>query len=158
MIRSGVFLMILFINVTRERKKALLSIYPSIKFFIDKTIENTADKIIMENDLFNIDEELEEYNNRRVLNDYDIHKREMTQATKDKISKALKGRGKGIPLLEETKVKIGLIHKGKIVSQETREKVSKANTGKKRSAKVKRKMSLARIGMKYKKRAKVESN
>ena len=145
--------MILYFRITKERKEALLSLYPDIKSFVEKTISNTADKIIIEREQFNIERESKELHDRRVLNDYDIHKRKMTQATKDKISKALKGRGKGIPLFEETKIKIGLIHKGKIVSQETREKIRLANTGKKRTEEQKQNIGLAHKGLKYKKRA-----
>jgi len=143
--------MILYFRITREQKEALLSLYPDIKSFVEKTISDTADKIIIERDLFNIDKELEEYHSRRVLNGYDHKKRKMTQATKDKISKALKGRGKGIPLFEETKIKIGLIHKGKIISQETREKLSLANKGKKRTEEQRRNIGLTHKGLKYKK-------
>lgn len=121
-------------------------------------IQKTADKIIIEKSQFDIEEELREYHNRRELNDYDFKKRKMTQETKDKISKANKGRGKGIPLLEETKIKIGLIHKGKIVSQETREKIRLANTGKKRTEEQKERIGLAHKGMKYKKHAKAGLN
>lgn len=150
--------MILFIDITKERKKALLNIYPSIKFFIDKIIEDTADKIIIENMESNVEEELAEYHDRRVLNNYDHKRRKMTQVTKDKISKALKGRGKDIPLLEETKVKISLANKGKIVSQETQEKVSKANKGKIRTEEQRQNISEGHKGMKYKKRAKAGLN
>ena len=142
--------MILYFRITKEQKKALLSLYPDIKRFVEKTILDTADRIIIERDLFDIDKELKEYRNRRILNNYNPKRRKMTQETKDKISKALKGRGKGIPLFEETKIKIGLIHKGKIVSQETREKIRLANTGKKRTEEQKRNIGLAHKGMKHK--------
>ena len=149
--------MIIFfsLKITREQKEALLSFYPrGIKQFIEKTISDTADRIIIEKDLFNVEEELRAYHNRKVLNGYDPKKRKVTQATKDKISKTLKEkyRGKHYPLFEETKIKIGLAHKGKIVSKETGEKISKAKKGKKFTEKHKKSMSLARIGMKYKKR------
>jgi len=150
--------MLLIVNITREQKRALLFIYPDIKSFVEKTIQNTADRIIIERDLFNVEKELKEYRSRRALNDNDFKKRKMTQETKDKISKALKGRGIGIPLLEETKIKIGLIHKGKIVSKGTREKVSKANKGKKRTEQQRQNISLAKTGQKYKKRVKVGLN
>lgn len=144
--------MILSFRITKDQKEALLSFYPDIKSFVEKTISDTADKIIIERENFNVDKELKAYHNRRSLNDNDFRKRKMTQETKDKISKALKGRGKGIPLFEETKIKIGLIHKGKIVSKETRAKVSKANKGKKRTEEQKRNIGLAHKGKKYKKR------
>src|SRR3990167_11035127 len=41
----------------------------------------------------------------------------------------------GQPKSEETKRKIGLVHKGKIVSEKTREKLSKANKGRKTHSK-----------------------
>lgn len=157
------------LRISKEQEKTILLRYPDIKFFLEKMISNTVEKIIIEGEQFNVEEELKGYHDRRVLNDYNPKKRKMTQATKDKISKALKAKGwKGIPLLEETKIKIGLAHKGKIVSKETREKISKANRGKKRteeqrerislghrgikrSEETKRRMSLARKGVKYKK-------
>jgi len=144
--------MILYFRITKEQKEALLSFYPDIKRFVEKTISDTADRIIIERDLFDIDKELNEYHDRRILNGYDPKKRKMTRETKDKISKALKGRGKGIPLFEETKIKIGLIHKGKIVSQETREKIRLVNKGKKRTEEQRRNIGLAHKGLKYKKR------
>lgn len=148
----GRCLMILSFKITGEQKKALLSFYPDIKSFVEKTISDTADKIIIEKEQFDIEKELAEYHNRRVLNDHNFRKRKMTQETKDKISKALKGQGKGIPLLEETKIKIGLIHKGKIVSKETREKMRLANKGKKRTEEQRQNISKAKTGQKYKKR------
>jgi len=146
--------MLLYFRITKDQKKALLSIYPDIRGFVEKTISTAADKIIIEKDLFNIDEELKAYHNRRSLNDYDFRKRKMTQETKDKISKALKGQGKGIPLLEETKIKIGLIHKGKIIAKETREKIRLANKGKIRTEEQRKNISKAKTGQKYKKRVK----
>ena len=50
---------------------------------------------------------------------------------------------------EETKMKIGNIHRGKIISNETRNKISKAREGFKHTAEAKLKMSLAGIGRKY---------
>ena len=148
--------MILFIKVTPDQKKALLNIYPDIKSFVEKTISDTADKIIMENDLFNVDEELEAYHDRRELNENNIHSRKCTQATKDKTSKTLKEKykGKHYPLFEETKRLIGLKHKGKTVSQATRDKVSKALTGKKRTEEQRENIGKAHKGLKYKKRVK----
>jgi len=148
--------MILSFKITREQKEALLSFYPGgIKQFVEKTISDIADGIIIERDLFDTDKELDEYHDRRFLNRNNIHGRKCTQATKDKISKTLKEKykGKHYPLLEETKIKIGLIHKGKIVSQATRDKVSGANKGKKRTEQQKRNIGLAHKGLKYKKHA-----
>ena len=79
--------MLLSFRITKEQKEALLSFYPEgIKHFVEKTISDTADKIIMEKDLFDIDKELWEYHNRRALNDNDFKKRKVSQETKDKIS------------------------------------------------------------------------
>ena len=132
--------MILHFRITKEQKQALLSFYPEgVKYAIKKIVYTAADKIIIERDLFNIDEELKAYHNRQILTGVGPHrKRIVTPETRAKISKALKGKYLGIPLLEETKVKIGLIHKGKIVSEETRKKISLANKGKhyKKCAKV----------------------
>lgn len=50
------------------------------------------------------------------------------------------GNARGI-LSEETKKKIGDIHRGKVVSEETRNKISKANLGKKLPQQVKDKIS-----------------
>lgn len=57
----------------------------------------------------------------------------------------------GRPLSEETKRKIGEVHKGKVVSEETRKKLSEAHKGKKRrpfTDETKRKMSEAKKGRK----------
>jgi len=150
--------MILSFKITREQKEALLSLYPDIKSFVEKTIVATADKIIIDQDNFNVEKELAEYHDRRVLNNYNPKKRKTTQATKDKISKTLKEKykGKHYPLMKETKIKIGLAHKGKIVSQSTRDKVSKANKGKKRSEEQRENIRKGHKGLKYKKRVKVE--
>lgn len=105
--------------------------------------------------IIDLERELNEYHDRRILNDYDIHKRKMTQATKDKISKSLKAKGwKGIPLLEETRVKM----RGHIVTKETRDKISKGNKGKKRSEEQRENLSLGHKGMKYKKFLRVGLN
>ena len=137
--------MILLVNITKERKKALLSRYPDIKYFIDET----ADRIIIERGQSDIDKELKEYRDRRALNSDDFRKREVTQATKDKISKTLKAKGwKGIPLLEETRQKMI----GHIVTKETREAISKGNKGQKRSEEQRQNLSLGHKGMKYKKK------
>lgn len=150
--------MILYFKITKEQKKALLSLYPDIKSFVEKTISNTADKIIIEREQFNIESELKELHDRKALNDYDIHKRKMTQATKDKISRALKGKYTGWHQFPETKRLIGLVHKGKIVSQETREKIRLANKGKKRTKQQCINIGLAHKGLKYKKQIKLELN
>ena len=146
--------MILIVNITQEQKKTLLNIYPSIKFFVEKAIVNATNQIIKEK-LYITDEELQAYNDRVKINGTGPdRKRIVTQATKDKISKTLKEKYKGghYPLMEETKRKIGLAHKGKIVSQATRDKVSKANKGKKRTEEQRERISLAKTGQKYKKR------
>lgn len=142
--------MILYFRITRDQKKALLSLYPDIKRFVEKTISDTADKIIIDQDNFNIEKELTEYHDRRVLNDYDPKRRKMAQATKDKISKALKGKYTGWHQFPETKRLIGLAHKGRIVSKETREKISQANKGKKRTEEQRINIGLAHKGLKYK--------
>jgi len=124
--------MILSIRITRQQKQALLTIYPSVKYLIEKTIKDVADKIIIEGNQSDIEKDIKEYHDRQVLNGYDFRKRKMTQATKDKISKALKGKCGGWHTLPETK-----------------ELISKANIGKhfiKHTEETKRKMSLAHKG------------
>ena len=147
--------MILSFKISRDQRRALLFIYPSIKTFVENTIQNTADKIIIERDLFNVDKELREYHDRRVLNDYDFKKRKMTQETKDKISKSLKATSekqgwKGMKLLEETRQKLI----GHIVSKKTRDNISKANKGQKRSEKQRQNISSGKTGTKYTKKHK----
>jgi len=138
--------MILSIRITSEQKKALLTIYPSVKYLIEKTIKDVADKIIAEGEQSNIEKDIAEYKARRELNSYDIRKRKMTQATKDKISKALKAKGyKGIPLFEETKKAIGLANIGKHSGPNLKAR------GKKRTEEQRKNISLGKIGMKYKK-------
>lgn len=144
--------MIINLKISKKQKEVLLLRYPSVKFFIQKAINNYAEKIIIEEEQFNTEKELKEYHDRRVLNGYDFKKRKMTQATKDKISKAQKGKHTGWHQFPETKRLIGLAHKGKIVSKETREKISKANKGKKRTKEQRKRISLGKIGLKYKKR------
>lgn len=146
--------MIISLKISREQKKAMCSTYPSVKFFLQKVLLNTADKIIIEQEQSNIETELQEYHNRKVLNSSDIHSRKHTQKTKNKIKNTLKEKYKNghYPLLEETKKKIGLIHKGKITSQATKDKISKANTGKKRTTKQRENISRAKTGQKYRKR------
>jgi len=146
--------MILSFRITKEQKKALLNVYPNIRFFVEKAVVNATNQIIKEK-MYITDEELREYKERLALNGCGPNrKRIVTQATRDKISKTLKEKYKDqhYPLMEETKIKIGLIHKGKIVSKETREKVSKANKGQKRSEEQRKNISKAKIGQKYQKR------
>jgi group I intron endonuclease len=65
------------------------------------------------------------------------------------------GNNMGLKLREETKIKIGMAHKGKIVSEETRKKLSDANKGrnnwlgKKLSEKHKQSLSAAAKGRKH---------
>lgn len=172
--------MIVVLKATKEQKHAILSRYPSVKSFLQRTLSATADQLIADNQIENIEEELKEYHNRKVLNGYDIHRRKHTEETKQKISKTLreKYRGKEHHLSEETKEAIRVGNTGKIVSQATRDLLSVANTGKKRtlaqrermslghkgikfegrklSEEHKRKIGLAHKGMKYKKRVKVK--
>lgn len=146
--------MILFIEITKEQKKALLTVSPSIKEWVNRAIKKATDKIANEN-LFITDEDLKGYSNRLALNGCGPNrKRIVTQETRDKISATLKRKyeGKHYPLFEETKKKIGLIHKGKIVSQATRDKISKALKGRKRTEEQRKRLSLAKTGQKYKKR------
>lgn len=143
--------MIVSLKISREQKEAVLSRYPSVKFFLLKALIDYADKILIEEGQFNIEKESKEYHDRCVLNGYDIHKRKMTQATKDKISKGLKATSKrqgwkGIPLLEETKRLIGLKHKGKILSQATKDAIGKGNRGKKRTKEQRENLSKAKTG------------
>ena len=149
--------MLLIINITQERKKTLLNVYPSIRFFVEKAIANATNQIIKEK-LYITDEELQAYSDRVKINGVGPgRKRIVTQATKDKIKKTLKEKykGKHYPLFEETKRLIGLKHKGKIVSQATRDKISKGNKGKIRTEEQRKRLSLAKTGQKYKKRVKV---
>lgn len=120
--------MILSLPVTKEQKKALLLRYSSVKFFLQKAISNKANEIMASDDL---EKELQEYHDRRVLNGYNIRRRKMTQATKDKISLTLKEKYKGTEhhLFKETRVKIGLENKGKVLSKETKDKIGKAHKG-----------------------------
>ena len=141
------------LRISREQEKVILLRYPGIKFFLEKMINNTTEKILIEEGEFDTKRELKEYHNRRVLNGYDIHKRKCTQATKDKISKALlaisKRQGwKGMKLLPETIAKM----KGHIVTQETRAKISKKNKGQKRTEEQRKNLSKGHLGMTYKKR------
>lgn len=150
--------MIVSLKVTKEQRHALLFRYVSVKSFLQRTLLETADKLIADNQIEDIERELNEYHDRRVLNGYDIHRRKHTQATKDLISASLIKRyeGKKFPMFEETKKKIGLIHKGKITPQEVKDKISKANKNKVRTEEQRQNISLGHTGMKYKKRVKVE--
>lgn len=145
--------MIISLRISKEKKRVLLLKYPSVRFFIQKAITDQVNKIIIERKQFDIEKELKEYHNRKVLNDYGIHNRKHTQKTKDKIKNTLKEKykGKHYPLLEETRILIGLKHKGKILSQATKDAISKANTGKKRTKEQRKNISKAKTGQKYKK-------
>ena len=136
------------LKISKEQEKAILLRYPRIKFFLEKMINNTAERILIEEGEYDTEKELKEYHDRRVLNSYDIHKRKCTQATKDKISKAQKGRNKGYHPLPETIEKL----KGHIVTQITRDRISKSLLGKKRTEETKRRISLGKTGTTYKKR------
>jgi len=140
--------MILYFSITKEQKQALLFRYPNIRKFVEKAIEDTANKIIAGSSQFDIDKELKEYHDRQILRGGDIHKQVCSQKTKDKISKTLKAKGyKGIPLLEETRLKMI----GHIVTETTRGKISRATKGQKRSEEQRRNISKAKTGQKYKK-------
>ena len=145
----GRCLMLLSFKISKEQKRALLFRYPNIKQFVEKAVEDTANKIIAGSGQFDIDKDIKESYDRFILNGCGPgRKRSMTQETKDKISKALKAKGyKGIPLLEETREKM----KGHIVSEATREKICKATTGQKRSEEQRRNISKGKTGQKYKK-------
>jgi len=144
--------MIINLKVSKEQRKALLLRYPDIRVFLESMIFKTAEKIITEQNKFSVEKELAEYHDRRRINNNDIHGRKCSQATRDKISKTLKAKYKGnhYPLMEETKIKIGLAHRGKIVSQATRDKIGKANKGKKRTVEQRERISQSHKGLKYK--------
>lgn len=146
--------MIISLKISKEQKEILLLRYPSVKFFIQKAVIDYADKIIIEQEQFNVEKELKEYHNRKVLNDYDFHNRKHSQKTKDKIKKTLKEKYKGqhFSLSEETKILIGLGNKGKVLSQETKDAIGRGNRGKKRTDEQKRNISKGHKGLKYKKR------
>jgi len=136
-------IIIIKLNVSEEQEKAILSRYPDIKYFLEKTISDTIERIIGIAGLNKID--IEEYHERQALN-FGVGRmpgqpywknRKHSQATKDKISKSLKGRGKGIPQLEETKRKRSLALKGIPLGPMSEEH--------------KKKIGLAHKGMKYKK-------
>ena len=145
--------MLLIINITKKRKKALLSFYPGgIKQFVEKTISDTADRIIIERENSNIEKELAEYHNRRVLNNYDPKRRKMTQETKNKISKAQKGKHTGWHQFPETIEKIRLANVGKHSGPNIKAR------GKKRTKGQRQNISKAKTVQKYKKHVKIESN
>lgn len=147
--------MILFIKISPEREEALLAVYSSIKYAINKTISDVADKIIIERAIYVTDKDLEEsYEQYKLCGCGPNRKRIVSQATKDKISKTLKEKYKGehYPLFKETKALIGLIHKGKVLSQETKDAIGKGNRGQKRTEKQRENIGKAHKGLKYKKR------
>ena len=137
--------MILSIRITRQQKQALLTIYPSVKYLIEKTIKDVADKIITEGNQSNIERDIKEYHDRQVLNDYDIRGRKMTPETKSKISKALKGKYVGSHLLPETREAISKANIGKHFGPNLKAR------GKKRTEEQRKNISLGKMGMKYKK-------
>ena len=150
--------MILSLSVTKEQKKALLLRYSSVKFFLQKAISKKANEILENNPL---DVDSEGYHKRQALNAGIEHEenqpwwknRKHSQATKDKIRKTLKEKYQGTEhhLFEETKIKIGLANKGKIVSQATRNKISKANSGKKRTDAQRERIGEGHKGLHYNK-------
>lgn len=153
--------MIVSLKITKQQRNALLLFYPSVKFFLQKCLLNKATQIIEEQQIFDYEKELDEYHQRRALNEgvkwepgMPFWKnRKHTQATKDKIRLTLleKYRGKHFTLLKETKELIGLGNEGKVVSQETRDLMSKANLGKKRTDRQKANISRGHIGLHYNK-------
>ena len=89
--------MLLSFRITKEQKEALLSFYPEgIKHFVEKTISDTADRIIIERSQFDIDRELKEYRDRQILNNYNIKSRKQTEETKRKIRLGHKKRQREI--------------------------------------------------------------
>ena len=149
--------MILYFRISKEQKQALLYRYPDIRSFVEKTISDTADKIIIERGQFDVEKDLREYHDRLVLNGENVKKKrhKCTQATKDKISKALKENFKGehYHLFPETKEKIRLANIGKHSgkrSEEAKLKMSLAKKGKKLTEEHKRNISLGHKGKKYK--------
>jgi len=157
--------MLVYLKVTKREKDALLLFYPSVRFFLQKALLNKANQIIEDEQISDYKKELEEYHQRQALNagvewkpgTYFWEGRKHTQETKNKISATLIKRyeGKKFPMLEETRIKIGLTQKGKTISQTTRDKLSKANTGKKRTEEQRQNISKGHTGMHYKKRVKV---
>jgi len=157
--------MIIYLKATQEQKKALLNRYPSINSFLQRTLSETADRLIADSEINNYEKELDEFHKRQALNEGVEwvkgtpfwKNRQHTQATKDKISKSLKEKykGKHYSLFEETKVLIGKANRGKILSEETKSAIGRGNKGKKRSLEQRQKISQGHTGMKYKKRIKV---
>jgi len=82
--------MILYFRITKERKKALLLMHPNLRNWLEETVSKIADRIIASQ--FDIDRELKEYHDRRVLNNYNIKSRKQTEETKRKIKLAHKRR------------------------------------------------------------------
>jgi len=145
--------MFLIIDITKERKEALLAVYSSIKYAIDKTISDVADKIILDRAIYVTDKGLEEsYEQHKLCGCGPNRKRIVSQATKDKISKTLKEKykGKHYPLFEETKALIGLRNKGKVLSQETKDAIGKGNRGQKRTPEQRKNISNGKKGKKRK--------
>lgn len=151
--------MIISIKIPKEQRKALLNRYSSIKSFLQRILSETAERLIADEQMNNVEEELKEYHNRRVVNDYDIHSRKHSQATKDRISKSLKEKYQDEPkhhIFEETKRLISVGNKGKVLSQETKNNISKANTGKIRTLEQRENISKGHKGLKYKHKVKVK--
>ena len=146
--------MLLYFRITKEEKKALLLRYISIRSFVERIVSDTAFKILMERNFCDVDKELDLYHERREFNHYNIHSRKVTQETKDKISKAQKGKHTGFHLFPETKEKIRLANIGKHSgkrSEEAKKKMSLAKLGKELTAEHKNNIGLGHKGMKYKK-------
>jgi len=145
--------MILYFRITKKQKEALLTVSPSIKDWVNRAIEKATEEITNEN-LFITDEDLKEYEERRALNGEGPHRRhKCTQATKDKIRKALKGRDTGWKHFPETKEAIRLANIGKHSgkrSEEAKLKMSLAKKGKELTEEHKRNIGLGHKGKKYK--------
>ena len=138
--------MIINLGITKEQKKALLNRYPSVKSFLQRTLSETADRLIADYEINNYTKELDEFHARQALNEgvewvkgtpfwKDRHH---TQATKDKISKTLKEkyRGTEFHLLPETRQRISESNKGRVPwikgkhhSQKTKDLIGKAHKG-----------------------------
>ena len=151
--------MILYFRITADQKRALLFRYPDIRNFVEKTISDEADKIIIERGQFDVEKELQGYHDRLVLNGAGPHrKRKMTQETKDKIRKSLEKyfaqfEGQEFHLFPETKEAIRLANIGKHSgkrSEEAKLKMSLAKKGKELTEEHKRNIGLGHKGKKYK--------
>ena len=68
--------------------------------------------------------------------------RPMPLKTKLKISKSLKGKSKG-PMSDHQKLKLSIIHSGRIFSEKTKQKMSAASKGKSKSEETKQRMKEA---------------